>query len=159
MSLSSIPNLPFPIDTTRWEEFQGRYDQLRQRPLSEADLADWLGEWSDLNRLVSEVGSLAHIGTSLDTTDEASEKTFLNFVENIAPGYHHADQSLKERLLEILTQDDGLPEDMRVPVMKMRNQADLFREANVPLFTELSKLGNEFFSLLGPSGCGKGFSC
>ena len=31
----------------------------------------------------------------------------------------------------------------------MRNQADLFREANVPLMTELAKLGSEYDKLTG----------
>ena len=40
MSLSPIPNLPFAIDTTRWEEFQARYDRLSAAPLDEATLPD-----------------------------------------------------------------------------------------------------------------------
>jgi oligoendopeptidase F len=36
-----------------------------------------------------------------------------------------------------------------VPLRGMRNQADLFREANVPLMTELAKLGNEYDKITG----------
>lgn len=143
MSLTTIPNMPFAIDTSRWEGFQERFDRLLEQPLTEAGLTEWLREWSELNRLVEEVGSIAYIGTSLDTTDETREQAFLNYVENMQPEYSRADQALKERLLAFMNggQLDG---DMRVPMMKMRNQADLFREANVPLFTELAKLGNEY---------------
>ncbi|HNS40196.1 MAG TPA: M3 family metallopeptidase, partial [Promineifilum sp.] len=144
MSLATIPNMPFVVDTSRWEGFQERYDRLREQPLTEENLTDWLHEWSDLNRLVEEVGAIAYIGSSLDTADEEKEKAFLNFVENMAPGYSLADQALKERLLERMTSDDMAGDDMRVPMQKMRNQAELFREANIPLFTELAKLGNEY---------------
>lgn len=144
MSLATIPNMPFVVDTSRWEGFQERYDRLREQPLTEENLTDWLREWSDLNRLVEEVGAIAYIGSSLDTADEEKEKAFLNFVENMAPGYSLADQALKERLLEHMTSDDMAGDDMRVPMQKMRNQAELFREANIPLFTELAKLGNEY---------------
>lgn len=144
MSLATIPNMPFVVDTSRWEGFQERYDRLREQPLTEENLTDWLREWSDLNRLVEEVGAIAYIGSSLDTADEEKEKAFLNFVENMAPGYSLADQALKERLLERMTSDDMAGDDMRVPMQKMRNQAELFREANIPLFTELAKLGNEY---------------
>jgi len=136
--------MPFVVDTSRWEGFQERYDRLREQPLTEENLTDWLHEWSDLNRLVEEVGAIAYIGSSLDTADEEKEKAFLNFVENMAPGYSLADQALKERLLERMTSDDMAGDDMRVPMQKMRNQAELFREANIPLFTELAKLGNEY---------------
>lgn len=144
MSLATIPNMPFVVDTSRWEGFQERYDRLREQPLTEENLTDWLREWSDLNRLVEEIGAIAYIGSSLDTADEEKEKAFLNFVENMAPGYSLADQALKERLLERMTSDDMAGDDMRVPMQKMRNQAELFREANIPLFTELAKLGNEY---------------
>lgn len=144
MSLATIPNMPFVVDTSRWEGFQERYDRLREQPLTEENLTDWLREWSDLNRLVEEVGAIAYIGSSLDTADEEKEKAFLNFVENMAPGYSLADQALKERLLERMTSDGMAGDDMRVPMQKMRNQAELFREANIPLFTELAKLGNEY---------------
>lgn len=146
MSLSPIPNLPFPIDTTKWETFQERYDRLVSAPL-DGDLAGWLREWSDLNRLVEETGALAYIEATLDTADPAREQAFLNFVENLEPDFRRADQALKERLLAQPT--DGLGDEMRVPLRRMRNQADLFREANVPLLTELAKLGNEYDKVTG----------
>jgi oligoendopeptidase F len=150
MSLSPIPNLPYSIDTTRWDEFQARYADLQQRPLDENNLSEWLHEWSELNKLVEEIGSIAYIETSLDTADETKEQAFLNFVENMAPNFLMADQALKERLLSTMSNGaDGLGADMMVPVRKMRNQADLFREANVPLQTELSKLANEYDKITG----------
>jgi oligoendopeptidase F len=149
MSLTSIPNLPFPIDVTRWEEFQTRYDQLLARPLDESALRGWLAEWSQLNRVIDEAGTLAYIGTSLDTADEAKEKVFLHYIENIEPNYRVTEQKLKERLLATVDGEDALGEDMVVPLRKMRNQADLFRAENVPLFTELAKLGQEYDKITG----------
>jgi len=149
MSLSPLPNPPFALDTTRWEAFQARYDQLASAPLDDADLAGWLGEWSQLNKLVEETGAIAHIEKTLDTADEAAEQAFLNFIENVEPGFRRADQALKERLLAQTADDGALGEAMRVPLRGMRNQADLFREANVPLMTELAKLGNEYDKITG----------
>jgi oligoendopeptidase F len=150
MSLSPIPNLSFAIDTNRWEEFQARYDDLHQRPLEGTGLTEWLHEWSELNKLVEELGSIAYIETSLDTADEAKEQVFLNFVDNMAPNFLMADQALKKRLLSMVSNGaDRLGAEMTVPVRKMRNQAELFREPNVPLQTELSKLANEYDKITG----------
>ena len=149
MSLSPIPNPPFALDTTRWEAFQARYDQLAGAPLDDTTLADWLGEWSQLNKFVEESGAVAHIEKTLDTADETAEQAFLNFIENVEPGFRRADQALKQRLLAQTADDDALGEAMRVPLRGMRNQADLFREANVPLLTELAKLGNEYDKITG----------
>ena len=148
MSLSPVPNLPFAIDTTRWEEFQARYERLSTAP-DETNLTDWLGEWSQLNKLIEETGAITHIEKTLDTADEAAEQAFLNFIENVAPGFRHADQALKQRLLAQTADDGALGEGMRVPLRAMRNQSDLFREANVPLMTDLAKLGNEYDKITG----------
>ncbi len=148
MSLSPVSNPPFPIDPTNWETFRSRYERLLTAPLDESNLSDWLKEWSDLNRLVEEAGSIIYIESTLDTADPAREKAFLDFVENVEPHFRRADQALKERLLAQVD-DDVLGPEMTIPLRKMRNQAELYREANVPLFTELAKLGNEYDKITG----------
>lgn len=149
MSLSPIPNPPFPIDPAQWDSFAGHYERLLNTPLDETNVRDWLRQWSDLNRLVEEAGAIIYIESTLDTADPAREKAFLNFVENVDPNYRRAEQALKERLLAFAGDDDAFGPDMRTALRKMRNQADLFREANVPLFTELAKLGNEYDKITG----------
>jgi oligoendopeptidase F len=149
MSLSPIPNPPFPIDTTRWESFQTHYERLLNEPLELADTRRWLADWSRLSRLIDEAGSIVYIEASLDTTDAQKEAAFLDFVENIEPEARRAEQALKERLLGLVTDDDELGEAMALPLRRMRNQADLFREVNVPLFTELAKLGNTYDKITG----------
>ena len=149
MSLSPVPNVPFAVDTSTWTSFQTRYDNLLNVALEPSELPGWLDQWSQLNRVVEEVGAIVYIESTLDTTDESKEKAFLNFIEHIEPNYRRADQTLKERLLTLVFDDQALGPDMTVTLRKMRNQADLFREANIPLFTELAKLGNEFDKITG----------
>lgn len=149
MSLYPIPNMPFAIDITRWDEFQARYELLRERPLDNDNLHDWLGEWSQLNQLVEEVGAITYIETTLDTTDKTKEETFLNFVDNIEPNFRLADQALKERILAMISDGRAIEPDLIVPFRKIQNQADLFRPDNVPLMTELAKLGKEYDKITG----------
>ena len=149
MSLSPIPNPPFPIESTGWEPFQAHYEELMTMPLDDGNVRDWLSRWSDLNRLVEEAGAVAYINSSLDTADQEAERAFLNYVENVAPNYSRADQALKQRLLAVTADDEALGPDMAIAVRNIRNQADLFREANIPLLTELAKLGNEYDKITG----------
>ena len=149
MSLSPIPNPPFPIESTGWEPFQAHYEELLTSPLDDENVRDWLRQWSDLNRLVEEAGAVAYINSSLDTADQEAERAFLNYVENVAPNYSRADQALKQRLLAVTADNDALGPDMAIAVRNIRNQADLFREANIPLLTELAKLGNEYDKITG----------
>lgn len=149
MPLSPIPNPPFAIDGTDWEPFQARYEALLTSSLDGDDMTGWLHEWSQLNRLVEEAGALAYINASLDTADEAAERAFLHFIENVEPNYRRADQALKERLLATTSDNAALGADMAIVLRNMRNQAELFREANVPLLTELAKLGQEYDKITG----------
>lgn len=149
MSLSPIPNLPFPVDSTNWDVFQARYDQIMSTSLDSDNIHQWLSEWSRLGRVIDEFGSITYIESTLDTADAQKEQAFLNFVENIEPGYRRADQALKERLLAFVASDKELGEDMELPMTRMRNQAELFREENIPLMTELAKLGNEYDKITG----------
>jgi oligoendopeptidase F len=149
MSLLPIPNMPFAIDTSRWDEFQIPYDALRAQPLDTQNIHVWLHKWSELNKIVEEIGAIAYIETTLDTTNKETEEAFLNFVENIEPGFRRADQTLKEKLLAFVDDGGELEPELGVPFRKIQNQAQIFRDANIPLITELAKLGNEYDKITG----------
>ncbi len=97
MTLSPVPNMPFVVDTTKWESFQQHYDRLMRLPLDASNLREWLAEWSALSRVIEEVGSIIYIEATLDTTDQSKEQAFLDFIENIEPEYRRAEQKAKER--------------------------------------------------------------
>jgi oligoendopeptidase F len=149
MSLSPIPNLPAGVDPSRWETIAPLYEELHRRPLDVANAREWLAEWSALTEMVSEIGSVIYIESSQDTADKDRERAFLNHVENFEPQAKEAEQALKLRLLSLGEADSFLGEDMAMSLRIIRNEADLFRMENVPLFTELSKLGNEYDKLTG----------
>lgn len=149
MSLSPIPGLPDDIDPNNWESFAPRYEALLNERVEPDGVREWLGRWSGANDMVDEAGSVIYIEATLDTTDKAREEAFLHFVESVEPPFRQADQALKERLLELEGIDGWMGDDMVVAMQGLRNQADLFRSENVPLFTELAKLGNEYDKITG----------
>ncbi len=146
-----MKNLPIPnsindIDPRQWETFQPYFEALTEVEISEEERRTWLENWSHLLMLVNEAGSWLYIQKTLDTTDEEREQAFLAFVENVAPQAQIADQALKERLLSLDVSD--MP-DMALVVRDLRNEADLYREENVPLKTKLAKLDNEYDKITG----------
>ena len=42
-----------------------------------------------------------------------------------------------------------MPADLEIPLLKMRSEAELFREANLPLFVEEHKLSMEYDKIIG----------
>lgn len=128
-----------------WEQWRPAFDELLAAPLDAGTAPDWLTAWTRLSRLLSETYARLSVATTLDTTDAQAEARFRAFLGNVYPQAMAADQELKRRLL-----NSGIePGDFAVPLRDMRAEAELFREANLPLLTEERQLGNEYNKIIG----------
>tara|TARA_B100000586_G_scaffold121601_2_gene87790 strand:- start:107 stop:1801 length:1695 start_codon:yes stop_codon:yes gene_type:complete len=128
-----------------WEDYAPHYESLAAAELNDDGIGDWLQRWSDLVELLSEVGTRMHIATTVDTTDEIARDTYHKFLEDVGEPAQAAEQQLKERLLA-----SGLePEGFTVQLRAIRAEAELFCEANLPLFTESKKLANRYDEIIG----------
>lgn len=148
MSLPPLPTSVDEIDARQWESFQPYFDELQQRDLRPDNVQQWLRDWSRLTELLWEAGNVIYIEKSLDTADAAKEAAFLEYVNNVRPQAMVAEQALKERLLALDPNLDALA-DVQLVLRDMRNEAELFRDENVPLETELAKLSNEYDKITG----------
>jgi len=128
-----------------WAQIEPYFQELEARPLTEANVIDWLTDWSKLNNLIGEVYQRLYVGTTVDTTDEATRDRFHTYLETVIQPVSIASQRLKEKLLA-----SGLePKGFAISLRNMRTETELFREENVPLFTQESKLDNEFAEIIG----------
>ncbi|GAB4155120.1 MAG: M3 family oligoendopeptidase [Candidatus Promineifilaceae bacterium] len=145
MNLPTLPTSIEGLDVTNWETFLPYFEELQNRVLTPDTTRQWLETWSHLSRVVWEGMTVIYIEKSLDTTNKEKEQAFLTFIQNVLPQVQIADQALKERLLALDVKD----EDMQLVLRNMRNEAELFREENVPLLTKLHELDNEYDKLTG----------
>ena len=129
-----------------WDEFGPRYKELEERPLTAENVQTWLHDWSDLDKDVME--ALTHLmrARDEDATNEEAQKAYLDFVTDVYPKVQVAAQTLTQRLLEV---DFEPPSGQRELLRRLRNEADLFREENVPIKTELETLNSEFQEIMG----------
>ena len=148
MNFDEIPQSIDGLDIQLWSTYEPFYNDLLNRQLHNGDLRPWLDDWSRLSSLIWEAGAMIYIKKSLDTTNETAEQAFLDFVNNVQPRAAVADQALKERFLATKPETQDFS-DLALTIRDMRNQADLFRDENVPLQTELAKLGNEYDKITG----------
>lgn len=141
-------SLPTSADTLRgktWADIQPYFDDLIARPLNAATAADWLTDWTRLADLLGEYESRLHVATTQNTADADSERLLKAYLEDISPRAEALTQTLREKLL-----DSGVePEGMRIPLRNLRAYADLFREENIPLETELDKLRIDYNKVIG----------
>ncbi len=148
MSFSNFPKSIDQVNTLQWETYKPYFDDLQERELTANTLRLWLQDWSLLSSFVREAEAIIEIEKTRDTADKQKEQDFLDFVNNVQPAAAVADQQLKERLLAFDPSGEAV-DDLVITLRNMRNQADLFRDENVPLNTELSKLGSEYDKITG----------
>ncbi|MEM7627093.1 MAG: M3 family oligoendopeptidase [Planctomycetota bacterium] len=142
--------VPRDFDPADWPQVEPLFEQLLDRDLGTADaLERWLTDYSELSAVMSECGSRRNINHACHTDDEDIEKAYLHWVENIAPKLKPWGNKLQEKYLHAT----GLPEldGNRYDILTREWKAsfELFREANVPLQTQVTKLNSEYDKLVG----------
>ena len=142
--------LPSNIDLTDLPKLKGLFHDLENRPVRSAtDLERWLKDESELASALSEEQSIRYARMTCQTDDPAREKDYLFFVESIEPeakvGLFHLDQKyLRTPARKNLARDQYFVLDR-----KIENNVSLFREKNVELEKEETKLAQSFQKIAG----------
>lgn len=136
------------INPHEWETVAPHFAALANEDLTTEGVGGWLLRWSELEKNLGEAGARAGRAKSEDTTDAEAERVYLHFVQDIYPKWTVAAQALKTKLLAVPGYEP-LPEHRQF-LRRLRNDADLFRPANVPIQAELQTLANEYDKLTGP---------
>lgn len=130
----SLPESPNAIANASWADLEPLYDALVKAPMT--DPREWLGEWSRLEEVIEEAGTLAMIAYTCDTADPAKEAANLRWSSEIFPRALEMQVLLARRLVESGWSEPGLEQVLR----GFRTDIEIFREQNVPLFSELEAL-------------------
>jgi oligoendopeptidase F len=142
--------VPADLNVADFDQLQPLYQDLLDRPLdSPAAVRRWLEDYSALAATVSEYGSRRQIEHSCHTDDAAIEKRYLHFVEQISPKVKPLNFQLQKRYL--VSEHRAEASDPKLAVLAREWQADveLFRDENVPLQTQVTKLVTDYGKLCG----------
>jgi oligoendopeptidase F len=145
MAARVLPDSPAAFKDASWDDVLPYFEDLAERPLDNANVEDWLADWSLFESLLSEAAALANFDYSCDTSDPAREAAQLRFGTEIGPRAHEQRVRLQRRLVELGYVRPGLEAMTR----RFRNQMELFDAANVPLFADLSKLTTQWAKVNG----------
>ncbi len=143
--MHQLPTDASTLVNATWETFEPIYQDLQKCALNTENVSEWLHEWSRLSDGVEEMFARLQVAVASNTTDEEADQRYNAFLDEIFPKAKAADQVLKEKLLE-----SGFePEGHKLALRNMRAEADLFREENLPLETEVSKLNTAYDKIVG----------
>ncbi len=142
--------LPDSLVVNEWSVLEPYFIQLTQRSLnSPEELERWLLQISELYAVVHEEGSRRYIGMTCATADEAAEKAYLQFVEEIEPQLKTFVNLLDKRLISSPFSASINQERHGILLRSVKNSIELFREENIPLETELQKLAQQYQKIQG----------
>jgi len=132
-----------------WPSLAALFDDLDQRSLADrAMLVRWLEDWDELTAAVDEEGTRRNIEMTLHTDDPAKEKAHMFFVEEIEPKLRPRQEALKRRFLAAPARS-ALGPAYAVLDRSLAVESEIYRDANVPLFTEEEKLSTEYQKTMG----------
>jgi oligoendopeptidase F len=142
--------VPKDLNVADFSQIEPLYQALLSRPMrSPAELEQWLEDFSELSAVIDEFGSRRYIDKSCHTDDAEIEKAYLHFVENIEPKIKPLFFQLQKRFLESPYRDQLTGKRYFILNRKWRADVELFRDENVPLETEATKLVTDYDKLCG----------
>ena len=145
MNRATLPTDAESILALSWSDYEPFYKELESRPVTGDNIEHWLEDWSRLAEVADEHYWRLYIATTVNTADQVIEERFNHYIEEIQPAVKTAEQKLKEKLLA-----SGLsPKSFETALLRMRAEAEVFQEENLPLFAEEQKLATEYNKLIG----------
>ena len=156
--------VPETIDLGDWPQIAPLFEGLEKRAAqinSDADLEQWLLDWSELEAALSEESSRRYIAMTCHTDDAGAEKAYLHFIEHVEPQLKPRQFALeriyisrRDRMHNSPAQSEtraSRPADERLFVFDrdIKNRVELFRPENVPLETDEARLCQQYQKLSG----------
>lgn len=141
----SLPKDARELMDCSWTDLEPYYQELVERSLTADTAAAFLSDWTRLSELVDETFSRLHVATTVNTADQEAERRLHRFLDEIYPQVEQAEDGLKRKLLAL----GVCPAGFEIPLQRMRTEAEIFREENLPLFVEEHKLGMEYDKIIG----------
>jgi oligoendopeptidase F len=143
--------LPENFEITTWENSKPYFETLLSKPLTtEAELRQWLADRSELESMISEDLGWRYIRMTCHTDNEQYNKSYQDFIENIQPQIAPYSDLLNKKLadspfLKNLESEPGF----NILIRNLKKDIELFREANIKVFTEINTETQKYAQLSG----------
>ena len=142
--------VPAILDGSKWSALEPYYAQLIGRTLHDADsLERLLLDRSELDAAAEEAAANLYIQMTRHTDDELARKRYLEFVEAVEPELKKVAFALDRKIVECPFAQQLDQQRYGVLLRGLRRSVELFREANIPIETEVTKLDQKYSEING----------
>ncbi|MDB5328434.1 MAG: putative family peptidase [Phycisphaerales bacterium] len=142
--------VPADFDPAEWSQIEPLAQQLQDRAINSPDeLVNWLLDMSELSGVVDEYSCRRYIDKSCHTDDAEIKKRYFHFVEEIEPKLKPVFFELQKRFLESPHHEKLTDPRYAMLTKKWQADVDVFRPANIPIETQITKLVTEYDEISG----------
>ena len=147
----SIPSRPkrnfvpvsFNIDS--WNKVEPLFENLLKRSInSKKELENWMKDRSELNSVMNEDLAWRYIKMNINTKDEKLAKKFHFWIKEISPNLAPYSHKLNIKLIESPFLNELEHEKYNIYLRSVKKQIEIYREENIPLFTEMEAKQQEY---------------
>src|SRR5688572_7716514 len=136
---------------TSWEVLKPHFDDLIERKLdSVKDVKRWFLDRSEIESVIAEDLAWRYIQMTCYTENEEYRNSYQYFIETIQPQMAPVSDKLNKKVaaspfLDELSRLEGYD----IMIRNLKKEIEIFREENVPLFTEISTESQKYAQLNG----------
>jgi oligoendopeptidase F len=142
--------IPADLNIDSWASIEPFFEHLLgEEPEGLSGLKAWLRDLSELEAFLEEEGAWRYIRMTVDTTDEAAANAYRTFITEIQPKVAPLADQLNRKLASHPFAGELKGDAFRIYLRGIRSAIRLFREANIPLNTELQELAQKYSSITG----------
>lgn len=142
--------VPPNLDPAQPDQIEPLYRALLDRAIETPDAAErWLADASELTAVLDEYGSRRYIDKSCHTDDESIQKAYLHFVENVEPRIKPLHFALQRKYMQSPGRTGLTARKLQLLARHWEADIAVFRDENVPLQTQATKLVNQYDTICG----------
>jgi oligoendopeptidase F len=151
-TLSREPRIFLPEDfnVSDWDALEPYFQELLDSEITYAgQLRSWFRDRSELEAAVSEDLAWRYINMTCDTSNETYQQSYQFFIAEIQPKIAPFSNKLNEKALKSPFWEEIREEGYDILHRSLKTELEIFREENIPLFTEIQTLSKEFGTISG----------
>lgn len=142
--------LPNDFTITNWEDLQQYADELFHEEIkSEADFLAFLSKVNEFSSVLAEEYAWRYIHLTCDTRNPQYSSDFQYFVQNVLPDWEKHTDAINRKIADSPFIDSLSSDYYKTYIRSLKTEIELFRDANVGLYSEEQTLSQQYSALVG----------
>lgn len=142
--------VPEDLRIEDWKNIEPYFNELKERAInSVSELEKWMRDRSELEAACQENQAWRYIKMTCDTTNKNAVEAYEHFVANIRPHLIQYSDVLNRKLVTSPFISSLPEEKYRIYIRGIKKELEIFREENIPLFTEEQELAKDYGAITG----------